>query len=107
MDDMEVSGKIARLEENLKSLHKRLDENDKVTNGIHKIAANMELLTHKMANVSDSIDEIKESQKSQGARIGDLETKPMLAMQKIVMQVLTLMVAAAVGVVLARIGLTP
>ena len=68
---------IAALWENTKSAHKRMDENDRITKGIHKLAANVEalalqvkLLTERM---DSSIDRMERSIKSQGERIGAVE----------------------------------
>ena len=68
---------IAALWENAKSAHKRIDETDRITNGIHKLAANVEtlalqvkLLTERM---DSSIDRMEQSLKSQEGRIREAE----------------------------------
>lgn len=68
---------IAALWESSKSAHKRLDENNRITAGIHDLAKSIaemaleiKLLTKRMDN---SIERIEQGQKVQGERIGNIE----------------------------------
>ncbi len=42
---MHHEGEIAGLWQHSKSAHKRIDENERVTEGIHRLAANVEAMT--------------------------------------------------------------
>ena len=68
---------IAALWQNAKSAHKRIDENDRITQGIHKLAANIEALTLQVKLLTErmdsSIDRMEKSIKSQSMRVGALE----------------------------------
>lgn len=86
---------IAALRESLKSAHKRLDENDRVTEGIHKLASNMEALTIQ-------IKILAEGQRSQGERIGALEREPADKWKDAVKQVVGLVIAAVAGVLFSK-----
>jgi hypothetical protein len=94
---------ISALWESTKSAHKRIDENDRIIEGIHKLAANVEGLTLQVKMLTDQMDatieRIEEGQKLQGERIGKLEQEPAHKWQDFVKQVLSLAVAAVFGVV--------
>ena len=69
--------RIVATEESVKSAHKRLDNTDRIISSIHELARNageiatkIELLTDRM---DKSIERIETGQKSQGARIGEIE----------------------------------
>ena len=73
----ENSKEIAALRESTKSAHKRLNENDAMTAGIHdlaksvaQMATEIRLLTERM---DASIERIEQGQKAQGERIGSIE----------------------------------
>lgn len=98
---------VATLRESTKSAHKRIDENDRMTEGIHKLAANVEalalqvkMLTEKMEK---SIERVEAGQRSQGERIGKLEQEPANKWKDIVKQVITLVVAASFGGLLSML----
>lgn len=113
MTPEQVTGKMLALTEELasvkastKSAHKRIDENDRITNGIHEIAASVQslaiqvkLLTEKM---DESIGQVQAGLKSQGERIGALEKEPADKWKNMIAQVIGLVVAAAVGCVIAK-----
>jgi len=69
---------IAALWQSAKSAHKRIDENDRIIKGIHKLASNIEALTLQVKllteRMDNSIDRMERSIKSQGGRIGAVET---------------------------------
>lgn len=97
---------IAAIRESLKSAHKRIDENDRMTEGIHKLAANVEalalqvkMLTEKM---DSSITRIEAGLTAQAERIGALEKEPATKWKDLVKQVTALVVAAVVGAVIAN-----
>lgn len=100
------SNDISALKENIKSAHKRIDENDKITEGIHKLASNIEslalqvkLLTERM---DSSIERIESGLKGQGERIGALEKEPASKWKDLGKQVISLIVAAVFGIIAAK-----
>lgn len=75
---------IAALQESSKSAHKRIDENDRVTNGIYDLSNNVAGMTVEVKAIGERMEEsnrrtnasielISAGQKSQGERIGKLE----------------------------------
>ena len=103
---VELTEQLAEARSSLKSAHKRIDDNDKITVGIHEVAASVQalalqvkLLTEKM---DESVEGLKNSIKSQGERIGKLEKEPADKWKTLVAQVIGLVVAAVVGVVVSK-----
>ena len=101
--------RVTKQEESLKSAHRRLDENDALTNQIHMLATNIETLTLqvKLQNekIEKIIDTLEERLKRQGERICNLETKPAKHWDAIVKQMVSIVVATVMGIVLAKIGM--
>jgi uncharacterized protein YlxW (UPF0749 family) len=68
------------LSEKTDSAHKRITENDRITDGIYKIASNVETLAlqvkHLTEKLDNSVSSIENSLKNQGERIGALEKEP-------------------------------
>lgn len=105
MTDEQVE-KLAAVVESAKSAHKRIDENDRITNGIHKIATSVETLALQVKQLTDKVDEsiesLKGSLKSHGERIGKLEQEPGNRWKSLVAQLTQIIVAAVVGGVVAK-----
>ena len=103
---MEHEGDIRAIWESTKSAHKRIDENDRIIDGIHKLAANVETLAlqvkHLTEKMESSIAHLESGQKSQGERIGALEQKPAKRWEALVAQAITLIVAAIGGAIIAK-----
>lgn len=81
---LNATKELSALWESTKSAHKRIDESDKVTSGIHKLSASIAGMTAEMKGIAErmeesnvhmtsSIDRITEGQKLQGERIGNIE----------------------------------
>ncbi|MCL2857441.1 MAG: hypothetical protein FWE19_06970 [Oscillospiraceae bacterium] len=128
---MSQSRDIAALWESSKSAHRRIDENDRLAKGIHKLAANIEalalqvkLLTQRM---DSTVERMEKSLKSQGERIGAvegtsragerheqsisalerkveaLEREPSIKWKAFVSQMLAILAAVVAGIVLTRL----
>ena len=104
---LELSEELASVRESIKSAHRRSDDNDRITAGIHKIAASVQALALQVKLLTDKMDEsvenLKGSIKNQGERIGALEKEPAQKWKGLVKQVIEIAVAAAVGAALAII----
>lgn len=81
---MSTAKDIAALFESTKFANKRLDENDKVTKGIHQLSASIAGMTAEMKGIAERMDESNErmsasvdkmsaGQRAQGERIGAME----------------------------------
>ena len=122
---------IAALWESSKSAHRRIDENNGIAKGIHKLATNVEtlalqvkLLTERM---DSTVERMEKSLDSQGERIGAveaasragerqeqsiatlarkveaLEREPGIKWRAFVSQMLAILAAVTAGIVLARL----
>lgn len=100
------NGEIAGIKEKLASAHKRIDENDQIMVGIHRLAANVEALALQVKllteSVENSITRLESSIKNQGERIGALEKEPGTKWKTLVAQITALVVAALMGGSTAR-----
>lgn len=100
---------VAGLRESLKSAHRRIDENDALTNQIHKLASNIETLTQQMKSQNERQEKMFETfekrMKAQGERIGELEAKPAKRWDAVTEKVIMCVITAVAAFFLARIGL--
>jgi len=87
---MKNTAKLSALDEGFKTVVKRMNDTDAVINVIHKIAGSIETLTIQVAQLTRSVER-------QGERIGGLESKPGKRWEAAAAQVLSLVIAAAVG----------
>ena len=97
---------IARLKADVDSAHRRIDENDKLTEGIHQLAENVatmsvevKMLTEK---VDTSVEEIKGGLKEHGERLKALESEPAQKWKKFVWAIIAAIITAGVGFLSGR-----
>jgi chromosome segregation ATPase len=74
---MTHSRELAAMQESLKNAHSRLDENDRVTDGIHELATNIKMLAMQVKMMTEQFDcnlaRLEAGQKNQGERLGRTE----------------------------------
>lgn len=127
---IKINGEIAEIRASDKSAHKRIDENDRITNGIHEIAASVQTLALQIKllteRLDENMDELKDGQRRHGERIGAVETfclsierleksisvlsgkveaiekEPATKWKDLVKQVIAIVVAAVVGAVTGK-----
>lgn len=106
---MQNARDISALWESSKSAHKRIDENDRVTEGIYKLASSVESLTMQVKQLAEkmdsSLEKIENRQRDQGERIGALEKEPGQNWKRVTAQISTIIIAAIIGMVLGKMGL--
>ncbi|MCL2578774.1 MAG: hypothetical protein FWE32_01955 [Oscillospiraceae bacterium] len=128
---LEQRGEISALWENTKSAHRRIDQNDGITKGIHILASNIEGLATQVKLLTERVDasvgRMERSIKSQGERIGAvelscretkrfekslqsltekveaIEREPAARWRSLVKQVIALLIAILVGSVVAGV----
>jgi len=128
---MSHSRDIAALRESGKSAHRRIDENDRLAKGIHKLAANIETLALQVKLLTERIDSTVERMEKtlelQGERISavegagrvserheqniatllrkveTLEKEPGIKWKGFVTQILTILAAVVAGIILTRL----
>jgi chromosome segregation ATPase len=122
---MKNASDIAAVWESSKSAHKRLNENDRITAGIHELAKSVATIATEIkgltAKLDESVERIENGQRAQGERLGrvehaiaafeqnakdiedhekrlnSIEKEPGQKWKDLVKQVIALIVAAAVG----------
>ena len=113
MDDTQLSSMvmqntkdIAQLKSDVNSAHRRIDENDRLTKGIHQLAENVaamsvevKMLTEK---VDTSIEEIKIGLKAHGERLTAIEKEPAEKWNKLSWLVIGGIVTAIVGFIVGH-----
>ncbi len=101
------TAEIAAVQESVKSAHRRIDENDRITEGIHKLCANVETLAlqvkHLAEKVESSVARLEQGLQRQGERIGALEKEPGEKWKAVVKQILITATTAGVTYLIARL----
>ena len=96
--DLQHEQRLTAVEERSKSNTKRLDEVEKKQDDLSELVGTVKVLATKEAQVEADVKEIKDDVKS-------LTQKPAKKWDKAVTTVLTTIIAAVVGFMLAKIGL--
>lgn len=58
--DINYAEKIAHIEESLKSAHKRIDEQDRLTRSVYELAASIKTMQRDLTGIADRMKEIEE-----------------------------------------------
>ncbi|MDR0311828.1 MAG: hypothetical protein LBJ21_09600 [Acidobacteriota bacterium] len=84
---MQHTREIAALQESTKAAHKRIDNNGRMIEGVHELAANVKTLAFQVETLTKTLEthvaRLEAGQKSQGERIGKLEAEPASKWQKL------------------------
>lgn len=96
--DLEHERRLTEVEERSKSNSHRIDDVEKRQDNLDKLAASVEALAVKESNVENDVKEIKSDVKSLTGKSG-------ARWDNLVNQIITIIAAAVVGFILAKIGL--
>ncbi len=96
--DMEHERRLTDVEARSKSNTKRLDDIEKRQDNLDTLVATVAVLAEKESNVENDVKEIKNDVKS-------IKEKPGKRWDSLVSQIISLLIAALVGFILAQIGL--
>lgn len=96
--DLEHEERLSKVEERAKSNSHRITEIEKEQDNIKTLAYSVSALAEREKHVEDDVKEIKNDVKT-------LTGKPAQRWENLVSQVITLVIAAVVGFLLAKIGL--
>lgn len=91
-EEKELWERLASMEQDLKSVHRRLDNLETLTKSVHDIASGLK-------GTQDDVADIKN-------RVNDIETQPKKRYDAIVTGIITLLIGAVGGLVLAKLGLS-
>jgi hypothetical protein len=96
--DMEHERRLTEVEERAKSNSHRLDDLEKRQDNLDELVGTVKVLAVREENVENDVKEIKSDVKS-------LASKPGQRWENMVTQIITIIVAAIAGFILAKIGL--
>ena len=96
--DFEHERRLTEVEERSKSNTHRLDDVEKRQNNLDELVGTVKVLAVREENVENDVKEIKSDVKS-------LTNKPAQRWDNLVEKVISLLVAAVVGFIIAKIGL--
>ena len=96
--DLEHEKRLTEVEQRSKSNAHRLDDVEKKQDDLSELVGTVRVLALREKNVENDVKEIKDDVKT-------LTSKPGKRWEALVSQIITLVVAAVVGYVLAHIGL--
>jgi hypothetical protein len=98
MDEQNIEHRLTEVEARSKSNTKRLDEMEKRQDDLDELVSVVKVLAVREENVENDVKEIKSDVKS-------LTSKPAKRWDSLVNQLITIVVAAVAGFILAKIGL--
>lgn len=96
--EIKFEHRLTEVEERSKSNTHRLDEMEKRQDNLDKLVGTVEVLANREERVENDVKEIKSDVKS-------LTSKPGQRWESLVSQIITIIVAAVAGFILAKIGL--
>lgn len=96
--EREFEHRLTEVEERSKSNTHRLEEVEQRQNNLDKLATSVAVLAEREKKVEENVEEIKGDVKS-------LTVKPAKRWENLVSQIITIVVAAVMGFILAKIGL--
>lgn len=98
MEDVEIIGRLSSVEQRSKSNAHRLEALEKQTEAVNTLATSVAVMAEKIESTGEKVDSLCEDVK-------EIKQKPGERWEKVVGQVISLLVAAVFGYVLARMGL--
>lgn len=98
MDEKDIEHRLTEVEDRSKSNTHRLDDMEKRQDNLDELVGTVKVLAVREENVENDVKEIKSDVKS-------LTSKPAQKWDNMVSQIITLIVAAIAGFILAKIGL--
>lgn len=96
--EKEIEHRLTEVEERSKSNTHRLDDMERRQNNLDDLVGTVKVLADREERVEDDVKEIKSDVKS-------LTSKPAKKWDNLINQIITIVVAAIAGFILARIGL--
>lgn len=102
-EDMAV--KLAEVDQRAKSNAHRLEKLEQQTDALNSLASSVEVMANEQRHQTEAILGIKTDLTALGGKVETLERKPGKRWDSIVEKIILTVVAAAIGFVLAKIGL--
>lgn len=100
----EVEKTIIQHEEQLKQHNKQIERLEEMFEKISSLAQSVEILALEMKAERESSNETKQDVKDIKKRLGEIESKPAKKWENMINQIITLVISAIVGYIIAKIG---
>ncbi len=98
MEDVEIIGRLSAVEQRSKSNSHRLEALEKQTEAVNHLATSVAVMAEKVESTGEKVDGLC-------VDVQEIKLKPGKRWETVVGQVVSLLVAAVLGYVLARMGL--
>ena len=102
----EVIARITEIDHRAKSNTRRVEKLEKQTEAIQSLATSVELLVKEQSHQTEAMTRIEQNVEKLDGKVEALEKKPGKRWESIADKILWAIIAAALGFILARIGLT-
>lgn len=98
MEELEIIGRLSAVEQRSKSNSHRLEELEKQTEAVNHLATSMAVMAEKVESTGEKVDGLC-------IDVQEIKQKPGKRWETVVGQVISILIAAVFGYVLARMGL--
>lgn len=105
MTNEEMAVKLAETEARSKSNTHRIDQLGEQFTAINRLAVAVEVMATKQDSQAEKIDEMKDTVAKLDKKVESLEQEPGKRWKSVIEKVVSVLVAAVVGFILARVGL--
>ena len=98
MEETETAGRLSAVEQRSKSNSHRLEALEKQTEAVNRLATSVAVMAEKVETTGDKVDSLC-------VDVQEIKQKPAKRWETVVGQVISLLVAAVFGYIIARLGL--
>ena len=98
MEETEIAGRLSAVEQRSKSNSHRLEALEKQTEAVNRLATSVAVMAEKVETTGDKVDSLC-------VDVQEIKQKPAKRWETVVGQVISLLVAAVFGHIIARLGL--
>jgi tetrahydromethanopterin S-methyltransferase subunit G len=105
MDEKDIEHRLTEVEQRSKSNAHRIDDLEETTKAINSLATSMQVMVSEQKHQTSAMTEIKADVAKLDSKVETIERKPAKRWDSLVNQLITIIVAAVAGFILAKIGL--
>lgn len=98
MDETEIAGRLSAVEQRSKSNSHRLEALEKQTEALNTLATSVAVMAEKVETTGDKVDSLC-------VDVQEIKQKPAKRWETVTAQVISILVAAVLGYIIARLGL--
>lgn len=98
MEETEIAGRLSAVEQRSKSNSHRLEALEKQTEAVNRLATSVAVMAEKVETTGDKVDSLC-------VDVQEIKQKPAKRWETVTAQIISILVAAALGYILARLGL--